>query len=982
MRKRFAIFAILLASSIATNAQDRYFGLHFDFHAGLDCKEIGSTLSEEDIRDICTMYKPDFIQVDSKGHPGWSSYPTEFGDEVPGIVGNPMETWRKVTKEQGVQLYAHHSGIFDHVYCTNHPDEAVKDAGGNPSKDYARANGRYADDKLIPQLLELAGRYGLDGVWVDGDCWGAQMDFDPRTVKEFEKATGINLGGVMPVSSDNPYYMEYADFCRSLYRDYLKHYTDSVHARYPDFKVISNWAFTEHMAGPVTADTDCISGDLDWKKSIMWGRYSGRSAVMQGRPWDMMAWSFRNIPGGNVTKTPVQLMQEGACIISLGGGFQFYVPQDRKGAPKMDVLRYLAPTAEFFHSRREWTFGGQPRKQVAVLMETAQRLAEQGEWAKEGNTGVYTRAGYQRIIGLISLLCDAGHSVTMISERELASGEASGYPVIIVPDLFQKLEDSTWDALSSYADNGGVVVLTGRQTAKFYGYEAVAEPTAFSKGEGKIAVYPGERSYSYMTGRRTDIMKSLSDFLLTLYEPEVRLVSATGIVEIVDFEKDGRQIVQLVNCNGNHYDESSLTEESIPPVLDVVLKIRMDKRPKAIYQQPDGKRLKFKWNDGYAEVMIPRVDIHSSIVVVQSDTLNNRKPNFDMDKQIEPKKLLLTDYEPVSVFKLSEHHPHQAKFRAIDMHAHPEFAETVDEIKAWSDRLEANNIDRVVIYTYAFGDQFEEIYDKFKSVSDKFEMWCGLNLDRFGHPDFVETAIADLERCVRKGAKGVGELGDKGFGEAYSLMRKYGKPVPTAHIDDPVFDPIFDRIGELGLAVCVHIGDPIWMYEPMDNHNDGLMNSYAWRIEPEEGLMGLYELTGTLERAMAKHPDVRFIACHFMNISHDYEYLSGLMDKYPNLYLDNSARIVETCVTPRATKAFYEKYQDRIFFGTDNGPSQEMFDLQWRCLETEDEHFYHYDPNFFTEENSRYHWPLQGIGLSDEVLRKIYHDNAVKFMGY
>ena len=360
----------------------------------------------------------------------------------------------------------------------------------------------------------------------------------------------------------------------------------------------------------------------------------------------------------------------------------------------------------------------------------------------------------------------------------------------------------------------------------------------------------------------------------------------------------------------------------------------------------------------------------------------SNKNDHDMETKFDPKTLLLTDYEPFSVFKLPEHHPHQAKFRAIDMHAHPEFAESIEDIRAWSDRLEENNIERVVIYTYAFGEQFDEIYDKFKSVSDKFEMWCAIDMDAFGTPEFAEKAIAELDRCVAKGAKGVGELGDKGFGEMYSLMRKYGKPVPTAHIDDPAFDPVLDHCAELGLPVCIHIGDPIWMYEPMDNHNDGYMNSYAWRIEKEEGILELYELVETMERALAKHPDVKFIACHFMNISHDYERLSEIMDKYPNLYLDNSARIVETCVTPRATKAFYEKYQDRIFFGTDNFPSQQMFDLQWRCLETEDEHFYHYDPNFFTAENSRYHWPLQGIGLSDEVLQKIYHDNAVKFMGY
>lgn len=599
------VAAVALLAGVAANAQDRYFGLHFDFHASPGrCKAIGSTLTESDIQEICDLYKPDFIQVDSKGHPGWSSYPTEYGDEVPGIVGNPMETWRKVTKRNGVQLYAHHSGVYDALYCQKHPEEAAKNAEGKPSDCMTRTNGSYVDDKLIPVVKELAGRYGLDGVWIDGDCWGAQMDFDPRTVAAFEKETGINLNGVLPENEDFPYYKEYANYIRKLYRDYLKHYTDEIHAEYPDFKVISNWAYTEHMPGPVTAGNECISGDLDWRNSIMWGRYSGRSAVMQGLPWDMMAWSFRNVQG-QVHKTPVQLMQEGASIISLGGGFQFYVCQDANGAPNMKVLRKLAPTAEFFHARREWTFGGHPRKQVAVLMETEQRLSEPG-------AGIYTRAGYHRLIGLISILCDAGQSVSLISERELAN--AGEYPVIIVPDLLQKLQDSTWERLQAYAEAGGSVLLTGPATKAFYGYDAVEEPTAFKVGKGTVAVYPWERSSSYIDARKCEDRKSLSDFLLTLYDPEVRLVSATGLVEIVDFEKDGRMMVQLVNVNGNHYDEKSLTEDFIPPVLDVVLKVRLDKRPKAVYQQPDGKKLKFRWNDGCCEFTVPRVDIHSTVV--------------------------------------------------------------------------------------------------------------------------------------------------------------------------------------------------------------------------------------------------------------------------------------------------------------------------------------------------------------------------------
>lgn len=341
-------------------------------------------------------------------------------------------------------------------------------------------------------------------------------------------------------------------------------------------------------------------------------------------------------------------------------------------------------------------------------------------------------------------------------------------------------------------------------------------------------------------------------------------------------------------------------------------------------------------------------------------------------KQVQtsgPESLLLKDYDPVSVFKLPEHHPSQAKFSAIDMHSHP-FEQDEAGIKEWVKTLERNNVEKVIINTYACGDEFERLYDLYTGISDKFEMWCGFDLTTWGTPEFEEKALADLERCWKKGAKGVGELGDKGLGEAYCLRASYGKATPTGHLNDPAFDKLLEKCGEYGMPVNVHIGDPIWMYEPLDEHNDGYMNAGMWAIDLNTpDILDLYELVETFEECLDKHPKTTFIAAHFINVHHDYEFLGQVLDRHSNLYLDNAARHLETCATPRATKKFYEKYQDRIVFGTDNNPGDRMYGLNWRILETEDEHFY---------ANSSYHWPLMGLGLTDEVLQKIYHDNAVK----
>jgi predicted TIM-barrel fold metal-dependent hydrolase len=70
-------------------------------------------------------------------------------------------------------------------------------------------------------------------------------------------------------------------------------------------------------------------------------------------------------------------------------------------------------------------------------------------------------------------------------------------------------------------------------------------------------------------------------------------------------------------------------------------------------------------------------------------------------------------------------------------------------------------------------------------------------------------------------------------------------------------------------------------------------------------------------------------------------------------------------------KAFYEKYQDRLLYGTDMGFDPSMYRITFRILETEDEHFYE-------TEQFGYHWALHGFGLPDDVLRKLYRDNAAK----
>lgn len=331
-------------------------------------------------------------------------------------------------------------------------------------------------------------------------------------------------------------------------------------------------------------------------------------------------------------------------------------------------------------------------------------------------------------------------------------------------------------------------------------------------------------------------------------------------------------------------------------------------------------------------------------------------------------QLTLNNYRPVSLYNIPKTEIVTARFPVIDLHTH-DYAKTDAEIDQWINTMDEAGIAKSVIMSYATGTRFDSIYQRYSRYPDRFILFCGFDYTGYDQPDFGPAAVAELERCFRTGARGVGELGDKGKGLFYSRpTRAYGM-----HIDDPRMDPLLQKCGELGMPVSIHVAEPIWMYMPMDSTNDGLMNAYRWRLDNDPGILGHQEMVNTLENAVKKHPSTTFVACHYANCSYDLQILGDLFDQYDNLYADISARYGETAPIPRFVNRFFQRYQDRLVYGTDMGMHQEMYRTTFRILESEDEHFY-------DRQHFNYHWPLHGYGLPDEVLEKVYSGNARKIL--
>lgn len=631
---------------------DSFLGIHFDFHAGPDCKEVGKNTTPAMIENIINLVQPDYLQVDCKGHPGYSSYPTKVGNPVPGFVGDPLRVWREVTARRGVALFMHYSGVWDSCAIKLHPEWAAVNADGKPNTNATSFFGPYAEQLLIPQLRELAGDYGVDGVWTDGECWASVADYSEAALKAFREATGIQE---VPRKPGQPHWFEFLQFNRQAFRKYLTHYITEVKKTHPAFQICSNWAFTDHMPEPVCAPVDFISGDYSPQDSVNSARLAGRYLPRQGKPWDLMAWSFTTKPD-HKQKTAVQLQREAAVVLALGGGFQAYFKQKRDGSIFDEQMPVMAEVAKFCRARQALCHHAEAVPQVALLFSTADHY--------RGINGLFPRDN-SRLDGVLRALLECQQSVETLAEHHFA-GRMAQYPLIVVPECAY-LEAQFKNELVAYVKDGGNLLLVGPHAAALFQEELgvtwldaprgngpvflahggkmletkgetraaklsaqaqpfgalhqTNDPTSSSQpaasiaalGRGTIAATHFTFGRTYSSAPAEGARQFLNALVRRLFPNPLVEVSGSSDVDVCVARKDGRMLVDLVNSGGPHRTQSII--ESIPPVGPLTVSIRLATQPGKVTIEPSGKALDFDFRDGKLVLTVPQVAIHEIIVI-------------------------------------------------------------------------------------------------------------------------------------------------------------------------------------------------------------------------------------------------------------------------------------------------------------------------------------------------------------------------------
>jgi len=325
-------------------------------------------------------------------------------------------------------------------------------------------------------------------------------------------------------------------------------------------------------------------------------------------------------------------------------------------------------------------------------------------------------------------------------------------------------------------------------------------------------------------------------------------------------------------------------------------------------------------------------------------------------------------YKPRSTLVVPQHPVPRAKYPVIDIHSH-HWGLTTERYAQVVRDMDALNLKILVNLSGGSGNELRQMLGVIANSPspDRMVVFANMDYDDINQPGFGARVAERFEADITAGAKGLKIFKDFGL----TLKRANGERV---HVDDPEFDQIFEACGRLGVPVLIHTGEPAPFFEPVDASNERWLElqMHPERRRPPTQFPTFEALMAERDRMFARHPHTHFIAAHFGFHANDLGRLGALLDRLPNVYTETGAILAELGRQPRAARAFFEKYQDRILFGKDSWAPSE-YPYFWRTFETSDEYFdYYRDYHAF--------WKLYGMNLPDAVLRKLYYGNALRLV--
>lgn len=344
-------------------------------------------------------------------------------------------------------------------------------------------------------------------------------------------------------------------------------------------------------------------------------------------------------------------------------------------------------------------------------------------------------------------------------------------------------------------------------------------------------------------------------------------------------------------------------------------------------------------------------------------------PVYAQREQPIPRSEMLTidEYDPKSSLVVKETPTPRAKFPFVDIHSHQTRLRPEDVDKLIQE-MDSINLQVMVNLSGGTGERLKNIVTAMKGRYPKrFVIFANLDFRDLNESGYGERAAARLAEDVKNGAQGLKIF--KNFG--MDLKYQNGERVK---IDDPTFDPVWQKCAELKIPILIHIAEPSSFFDPIDKDNERWLElkQFPGRARPPERYPKFETLMTERDNLIARHPKTTFIFAHLAYHGNDLGRLGRMFDKYPNFYVDVAAVLAEIGRQPYTARDFFIKYQDRLVFGKDIYEPSE-YTYYFRVFETKDDYIPYY---------RRRHafWRMYGLYLPDEVLKKVYYKNALKLV--
>ena len=346
------------------------------------------------------------------------------------------------------------------------------------------------------------------------------------------------------------------------------------------------------------------------------------------------------------------------------------------------------------------------------------------------------------------------------------------------------------------------------------------------------------------------------------------------------------------------------------------------------------------------------------------------------------RRVYADEFHPRSELALPRHPETMPPFPVIDMHAHfgplllGERYEEEYDTRRCCETLREMGLERIFCLELVWDGEYDRLCRKLEASDGMIVPVGSVDVFKALEPDFEDHVYRVLRDLKAKGSpavklwKNMTLMGQERFGRNLAL-------------DDPHFEPLWQACGELGLPIIIHVADPPCFFKPIDTDNEHyvcLSRHPEWSVY-KPGLFSFEEHMRMQEAVIRAHPKTTFVVAHVGSYAENLPQVSKWLEQYPNLYVDVAARLDQLGRQPYTARAFIERWQDRVMFGTDYegwfSPerTREFYHTHYRFFQTWDEYFDQPFPDFLGQ------WKICGLGLERTVLRKLYRDNAIRVFG-